>query len=97
MAELRALSPDAGHVFLGQFLPAAFVPDDVVVLAAEGEGLVTWLRLEGSSRDPELTEGLTACIADPLWTLARQLQVGEFHGEDAASPILVDASLRSRP
>ena len=37
MAEFRALSPDAGHVFLGQFLPAAFVPDDVVVLAAEGE------------------------------------------------------------
>ena len=37
MAQFRALSPDAGHPFLGQFLPAAFVPDDVVVLAAEGE------------------------------------------------------------
>jgi hypothetical protein len=35
MTELRALSPDTGHVFLGQFLPAAFVPDDLVVLAAE--------------------------------------------------------------
>ena len=33
MAEFRGLSPDAGHVFLGQFLPAAFIPDDVVVLA----------------------------------------------------------------
>jgi hypothetical protein len=58
---------------------------------------VTWLRLEGSSRDPELTEGLTACIADPLWTLARQLQVGEFHGEDAASPILVEAAVAFAP
>jgi hypothetical protein len=58
---------------------------------------VSWLRLEGSSRDPELTEGLSACIADPLWTLARQLQVGEFHGEDAASPILVDAVVAFAP
>ena len=58
---------------------------------------MSWLRLEGSSRDPELTEGLTACIADPLWTLARQLQVGEFHGEDAASPILVDAVVAFAP
>ena len=57
---------------------------------------MTWFRLEGSSRDPELTEGLTACLADPLWTLARQLQVGEFHGEDAASPILVGAEVASR-
>ena len=38
MAELRALSPDSGHVFLGQFLPAAFLPGDAVVLAPEGEG-----------------------------------------------------------
>jgi len=36
LAEFRAVGPDAGHVFLGQFLPAAFIPDDVVVLAAEG-------------------------------------------------------------
>ena len=66
--------------------------------ARRGErGVVTWFRLEGSSRDPELTEGLTACVADPLWTLARQLQVGEFHGEDAASPILVEAEVAFAP
>ncbi len=58
---------------------------------------MTWFRLEGSSRDPELTEGLTATISDPLWTLARQWQVGEFHGEDAASPILVTAEVAFAP
>ena len=97
MAEFRALEPRPGHAFLGQFLPAAFLPDDVVVLAEEGEDVVTWFRLEGSTRDPELTEGLTARVADPLWTLARQWQVGEFHGEDAASPILVTAEVAFTP
>jgi hypothetical protein len=58
---------------------------------------VSWLRIEGSTRDPELTEGLSARIADPLWTLARQWQVGEFHGEDAASPILVTAEVAFTP
>jgi hypothetical protein len=58
---------------------------------------VTWFRLEGSSRDPELTEGLTAVLSDPLWLLARQWQVGEFHGEDAASPIIVTAEVASAP
>ena len=58
---------------------------------------MSWQRLEGSTRDPELTEGLTACISDPLWTLSRQWQVGEFHGEDAASPILVTAEIAFTP
>jgi hypothetical protein len=58
---------------------------------------VTWLRLEGSTRDPDLVEGLAARVADPLWTLARQWQVGEFHGEDAASPIIVDADVAVTP
>ena len=39
---------------------------------------MTWLRLEGSNRDPDLAEGLAAQISDPLWSLARQWQVGEF-------------------
>ena len=36
-------------------------------------------------------------MADPLWSLARQWQVGEFHGEDAASPILVTATIAHTP
>lgn len=58
---------------------------------------MSWLRLEGATRDPELAEGLAACVADPLWALARQWQVGEFHGEDAASPIVVSAEVAATP
>ena len=51
-----------------------------------------WDRIEPHTRDPELEEGLQARLADPLWLLARQWQVGEFRGEDAASPIHVRAT-----
>lgn len=52
---------------------------------------MSWQRVEGSCRDPQVTAGLAARVADPLWTLARQWQVGEFAGEDAASPVLVSS------
>jgi hypothetical protein len=59
--------------------------------------MMSWRRLEGTNVDPEMTEGLSARLADPLWALARQWQVGEFHGEDAASPILVSAEVDAIP
>ena len=37
MAQFRGLSPDTSRPWGSQFLPAAFLPDDVVVLAEEGE------------------------------------------------------------
>lgn len=52
-------------------------------------------RIEGSGVDPELDEGLAAPVADPLWLLARQWQVGEFQGEDAAQPVVVEALVDS--
>ena len=54
-------------------------------------------RIEGSGVDPELNEGLSARIADPLWLLARQWQVGEFRGEDAASPVSIKAVVDTYP
>ncbi len=48
-----------------------------------------WQRAEPTTVDPDLTEGLSARIADPLWMLARQWQSGEFRGEDAATPIFM--------
>lgn len=57
--------------------------------------MTTIHRLEGSTHDPDLTEGLTARVADPLWYLARQWQVGEFQGEDAATPVVVSAEIDS--
>ena len=58
---------------------------------------MTWQRLEGGCVDPEVTEGISAVIADPVWLLARQWQVGEFRGEDAASPVLVEGTVVSAP
>jgi hypothetical protein len=46
-----------------------------------------WNRLEPNSADEDLEESVEARIADPLWMMARQWQLGEFKGEDAASPI----------
>lgn len=50
---------------------------------------IYWDRIEPHTRDVGLEEGLQMRVADPLWMLARQWQVGEFRGEDAASPIHV--------
>jgi hypothetical protein len=55
--------------------------------------MIWLLRIEGAGVDPELTEGLSACIADPLWLLARQWQVGEFRAKDAASPVVLRAEV----
>jgi hypothetical protein len=48
---------------------------------------IEWDRVEPHTRLEELEEGLQARVADPLWMLARQWQLGEFRGEDAASPV----------
>ncbi len=44
-------------------------------------------RLEGSTLAPGIQRGLANRMADPYWTLSRQWQLGEFQGEDAASPV----------
>lgn len=58
---------------------------------------MTWKRLEGSGVGNDLTAGLEARIADPLWMLARQWQTGEFAGEDAASPVEIAAEVDWQP
>jgi hypothetical protein len=56
-----------------------------------------WERIEGSSHDDELDAGVEARVADPLWKLARQWQVGELRGDDAGSPIAARLAWTSRP
>ena len=56
-----------------------------------------WKRLEGGAIDDNLEEGLEARIADPLWLLAKQWQVGEFHGEDAATPMFIETEIEATP
>lgn len=58
---------------------------------------MSWIRLEAVAVDPALTEGLEARVADPAWLLARQWQTGEFRGDDAANPLLVEATATSFP
>lgn len=52
-----------------------------------------WYRLEPSTSSTQIERGLQARLADPLWLMARQWQFGEFHGEDAATPVSVEAEV----
>jgi hypothetical protein len=56
---------------------------------------MNWERLESATIDPQLDEGLEARIGDAAWLLARQWQAGEFRGEDAANPVLIQIEARS--
>ncbi len=44
-------------------------------------------RLEASPRSTDFTRSLRAEVRDPLWMITRQWQMGEFQGEDAATPV----------
>lgn len=52
-------------------------------------------RLEPLPRTNEVASGLAAGVFDPAWALMRQWQFGEFAGQDAGSPVLVELSGRS--
>lgn len=57
--------------------------------------MTIWNRLESMGRSIDLDGGLEARVADPLWLLARQWQVSEFRGDDAAQPVAVRVTKRS--
>jgi hypothetical protein len=44
-------------------------------------------RLEASPRTQDFSRSLRAEVRDPLWMLTRQWQMGEFKGDDAATPV----------
>ncbi len=48
-------------------------------------------------RRSDSDEGLRARVADPVWFLCRQWQLGEHQGEDASSPVVVTAAPRHVP
>ena len=50
-------------------------------------GITQWNRLEGRPRTHDFDRALQAEVRDALWMLSRQWQMGEFIGDDAASPI----------
>src|SRR5688500_3785628 len=59
--------------------------------------VVTWTRLEPVDQSSELGVSLAAPIADPLWLLHRQWQLGELDGTDAGTPIEVRIEHRAGP
>lgn len=102
-ARLRAVGPaelaQAKQAF-GQFLPAVFSPVPFELpgtLLAGQAGLTHRWRLEGRTTTENLEPGTQARIADPLWMLSRQWQVGEFQGEDAAMPVAARVEIETSP
>ena len=57
----------------------------------------TYVRLEPDAGRRDLDRGIAAEIADPLWFLTRQWQLGEHHGDDAGSPVTVRYRLGETP
>lgn len=51
--------------------------------------VTSWVRLEPRTRDAHFTS-VEARIADPLWLLGRQWQLGELRGEDAGTPVTAE-------
>jgi hypothetical protein len=55
------------------------------------------LRLEADPHQSDLARGWAAELADPVWMLGRQWQMGEHQGEDASSPVQVDLIAHGTP
>ena len=51
--------------------------------------LAKWARIEPHAQTTDLNVGLVAEVADPLWLLARQLQLGELVGDDGGTAVAV--------
>ena len=56
-----------------------------------------YTRLEPARPNADLADGLAARVADPVWFLARQWQLGEHHGEDSSTPVVVEVEVRRVP
>lgn len=54
-------------------------------------------RLEPQSVSGDPGPGADALVADPLWAIGRQWQLGELLGEDAGSPVAVTVTRRALP
>lgn len=55
--------------------------------------ITVWNRIEGRPRSVEFDRALRVEVRDALWMLTRQWQLGEFHGDDAGSPVLAKVQM----
>ncbi len=65
------------------------------LLARDLPAITRWNRLEGRPRTRQFDRALQAEVRDALWMLTRQWQFGEFHGDDAGSPVAARACIES--
>ena len=72
--------------------PAFLIPNATVLEPTKDVGVSRnqWWRVEPVPLSADITPGLQAIVADPLWLLCRQWQFVEFAGEDAGTPIQVN-------
>ena len=59
--------------------------------------LTTWNRLQPNNQVGNVAAGLQAPLADPLWLLGRQWQIGELTAEDAGTPVAATIDSTSYP
>jgi hypothetical protein len=59
--------------------------------------VTTWTRLESRTRAADPGPGLEARLHDPLWTLARQWQLGEFQAVDGGTPTIATLTVNRAP
>jgi hypothetical protein len=59
--------------------------------------VTTWTRLEVSTRNPDPGPGLEARLSDPLWSLGRQWQLGEFDAVDGGTPTVAVVTVNQAP
>ena len=55
------------------------------------------LRIEAEPYQRDPARGWAAELADPVWFLGRQWQLGEHQGEDASSPVGIDLTVGTVP
>ena len=80
-----------------EFIKSRAYLADAQLFAEKQPSITGYTRLETQPATVSLKTGLQAPLADPLWMLARQWQVGEFRAEDAGSPVLATWRAESAP
>jgi hypothetical protein len=67
------------------------------VIAPVKPTITGFARIEASPISPQLDDGLSAPLADPLWLMGRQWQFNELRGEDAGTPVSADLDVNASP
>ncbi|HEV7242535.1 MAG TPA: hypothetical protein VGQ36_25115 [Thermoanaerobaculia bacterium] len=70
---------------------------DEALMGRSFPAITRWNRLEGRPRTHDFDRALKAEVRDSLWMIAKQWQMGEFHGDDAASPVLARVCIDTAP